>query len=470
MGLKTRLIIAFLSIILLPLLVAGGILYVYSSYLDELTEEQEIQLDDLFSEVTKEVAGNFEHIDDAERFFALMSPVLDEHDIDIRILTRDDVILFSSREFRTEYADNHPWFMDVDPFQLEVETNTGHLVDVDILADFDVDPFSQFEHVMKVIIVSIGAGAVVLIALIIGWTWHISRTILHPIKNIYVATEEMREGNLDYEIDYHKKDEIGRFINGFNVMRSQLKQSIKQQQQYEKMRKELIASISHDLRTPLASIKGYVEGLQDGIVQNEEMKKKYLHVIKTKTDQLDRLIDDLFDYSKFELDQLPINKQLMDSRDFFEEVLENAILDMQQRHTDLIMLNAIPSVVVNIDPQRMEQVMMNLLNNAVQYGGDIIEVQITVDTTRHTPNDTPREMLTIRVIDNGQGISKEDLPFIFDQFYRGEKSRSREHGGAGLGLSITKYIILAHDGDIDVHSEEGQGSMFIFSLPTLSNE
>ncbi|WP_079504839.1 sensor histidine kinase [Mesobacillus jeotgali] len=280
------------------------------------------------------------------------------------------------------------------------------------------------------------------------------------MKDIYKATEEVIEGNLDYTITYGKQDEIGRFIHGFDLMRDHLKKSIEHQQQYERARKQLIASISHDLRTPLASIKGYVEGLEDGIAKTEDMQKKYLRVIRSKTDQLDRLIEDLFEFSKFELEQLSIDKALVNSQDFFMDVYQNAKLDHQNEGIDLDLAGQPPSVSLMIDSGRIKQVMANLIDNAVKYEGKKIVLNV----------EKKGGQLLVSIRDNGLGIKEEDRPFIFNAFFRGEKSRSRESGGTGLGLAIVKYIIEAHGGEISVKSEPEKGSEFIFTLPLYVNQ
>lgn len=458
MGLKTRLIVAFLSIILIPVLVTIGIITIYASFIDQLPEEQDHRLESMFADVQSEVSIHYEHIDEPEKFFSLLAPLFTQYEIDIILKSEDDVILFQSDHFnRADY--NQYWFLNLNPLQVEIETNTGDVVYADILGNVDSDPFRHFQQVIVMILFSVGIGLLILIGLIAGWTWYISRTIFIPISDIFTATEEMREGNLDHPINYSKKDEIGRFIAGFNLMRTHLKQSISKQQHDEKVRKELLASISHDLRTPLASIKGYVEGLEDGIVQNEEMRSRYVQVIKRKSNQLDRLIDDLFEFSKIELDQLSVDLQRVDSQEFFDDVLQHAQLDMNLQNTRLLLSSPIPSVWIKVDAIRMEQVITNLVDNAIQYGANEINVMINKDDTA--------TQLIVRVQDNGSGIASEDLPHVFDQFYRGEKSRSRRHGGTGLGLSITKYIIIAHGGEIQVESEEGQGSSFTFVIPIV---
>ncbi|TCT17534.1 HAMP domain-containing protein [Melghiribacillus thermohalophilus] len=455
-GLKTRLILAFISIIILPVLVTIGLLYVYLSNIDERFQGQEDKMDQLFQDISDEVKENEQMMDQTDLFFQEIQPVLEKYDIHLAIQSPDNEVLFDSRDFQPDESSG--FFSQMDSLRVDVELSSGQRVHVEIMANsFQAEPFHTLYQVLKDIFISLSIGLLTLIVLIVGWTWYISRTILYPLKQIYTATEEMKEGNLSYPIQYNKKDEIGHFVHGFNLMRKHLKQSIEKQKQYEKSRKELIASISHDLRTPLSSIKGYVEGLMDGVARTEEMQKKYLRVIKDKTDQLDHLIEDLFEFSKLELNQLPVERVYVNSQEFFNEVLRGIEMDVEQKGVQLNVEDPVPSVCIHIDPQRIQQVLLNLMYNSVRYGASTISIHISENRVKGH--------LQVQLTDDGNGISKEDLPYIFNRFYRGEKSRSREHGGSGLGLAIVKSIIQTHDGEIRAESEEGQGSRFTFTLP-----
>lgn len=452
-GLKPRLIIAFISIIILP--IAAAILFItfYSANLEERTGKSGDEVDVLLSEVKNTIHQNAGYLAEPDLFYEKVRPLMEKYQIGLTIFSSEGETLFDSAGYE-EKQEASLWLNRLGKLQADVLTQEHGELSAEIQAhSLSVPPFKQFQEVIYAILGAIAIGLGVLAVLILLWTWYISRTVLKPLKEIYHATEEVIEGNLDYPIKYGKRDEIGRFIHGFDLMRSHLKKSIEHQQQYERARKQLIASISHDLRTPLASIKGYVEGLEDGIARNEEMQKKYYRVIKSKTDQLDRLIEDLFEFSKFELEQLSIDKGLVNSRGFFQETLQNAQLDYQ--NVELIMEEPLPSVSLNIDSGRIKQVMANLIDNAVKYGGTKVVMKVEIRDG----------FLQVSIVDNGQGINEEDLPLIFKPFFRGEKSRSRESGGTGLGLAIVKYIVEAHGGKIDVKSEPGKGSQFTFTLP-----
>jgi signal transduction histidine kinase len=455
-GLKGRLLLAFLSTIILPILSSFLMLSFYSSNLERSAQEHDKQIEILLSKLRSEIRPLSFEEETLNSDYQTLRPLLETYKMDILITSIEGERLFDSSQFHSNQKEKS--WAQVNPFHLQVATATRELVNVEVIStSSDTAPFTMFSDVIRYILISIGTGIVVLITLIGGWIWYFSRTVLYPIREIYTATEEMRQGNLDYPVPYKRNDEIGRFISGFDLMRTHMKEADAKKRQYEKARKELIASISHDLRTPLSSIKGYVEGLTDGVIKNEKMQQKYLNVIKAKTIQLDHLIEDLFDYTKLELDQFSMMKEQLDSRLFFQMVVQEAQLDISEKEVQIDVVGDIPSVLMNIDPVRINQVMTNLIDNAVRYGGTKIELSFEQEVSLNE--------ITVHLQDNGLGISKDDLPFVFDQFFRGDKSRSRDLGGTGLGLAITKSIVEAHAGRIWVKSSIGVGTTFSFTLP-----
>ncbi|MGP4075360.1 sensor histidine kinase [Halobacillus sp. K22] len=443
--LKPRLILAFLSLILLPIMVTGALLHLQSSELEEKERAYRDSIHELESKLKSKLANT--PVPDPE-----LNALANQYSADIEITDAEGRTVFTSQT-ESGAAENDAIRDSSTLFQVQAEDDRILFVELSSRMPFT-------DTILRSILISVGSGLIALILLIVGWTWYISRTILNPLKEIYTATEEVKEGNLDYPIQYRKKDEIGRFIGGFNTMRTHLKQSQEKEEQYKQDRKQLIASISHDLRTPLSSIKGYVEGLQDGVAQTDEMQKKYFRVISQKTDQLDRLIEDLFQFSKLDLQQLPIDKQFVDSRAFFKDLLEDVAEDGRSQQVRVQIPGQIPSVTLSIDPVRIVQVMNNLMENAVRYGADHVVVAIRTEQAKSN--------LTISIKDNGEGMEQEDLTKIFTRFYRAEKSRSRESGGTGLGLAIVKSIIEQHGGSIWADSELNYGSTITFTLPFLS--
>ncbi|PUA41032.1 sensor histidine kinase [Paenibacillus elgii] len=290
----------------------------------------------------------------------------------------------------------------------------------------------------------------------------ITRRILLPLKELNAAAEQIMNGNLDVEIRNRYHDEMGRFSSAFDVMRARLKESLDRQAAYERSRNELIANISHDLRTPITSIRGYVEGLQDGIARDEQKVTRYLAVIKNKTDLLDRLIEDLFQFSQLESGQLVMDIRELDSREFLEAMIAPFEMEFHDAAVVLTVERPFPSRPIQVDSDRIAQVFENIIENAKKYAGNPAEMTIS----------TRDEADWIRIVirDNGIGISEEDTPYLFERFYRGEKSRSRAFGGAGLGLAICKRIVEEHGGHIGVQSKPGAGAEFYLTLPVVKED
>lgn len=292
-------------------------------------------------------------------------------------------------------------------------------------------------------------------------TFFISRSIINPLYLLKRAAEQISTGDLDFIITYAKRNELGELANAFESMRSQLKDSLEKQEQYEINRKELISGISHDLKTPITAIKGYVEGIMDGVANTPEKLERYLLTIHRKASQLDRLIDELFLFSKLDLDRMPSHFETVDITSFLQDCLDELRFDLKDKKINLIYLpGAVSPIQVTADPEKLRRVMMNIIDNAIKYMGEEERCgQISINL--HDRG----EKVMVSMTDNGPGIREEDLPFIFDRFYRSDPARGSAVGGSGLGLAIAKLIITEHGGEIWAESQLGQGATICFTLP-----
>jgi signal transduction histidine kinase len=287
------------------------------------------------------------------------------------------------------------------------------------------------------------------------YVWY-DKNYLKPLQEFGESVRRITKGDWNYELPEHSFGEMQSCIQSFNMMREEMKQSLKLRNEYETSRRELTAYISHDLKTPLSIIRGYTESILDGVPDKEKIEEYHRGIYKTVL-RMEKLIQDLFVHSQMELNNLSINKkeQYMDST-----LLE--ILDSEEHYIELnkrkIILNQpFSRVLVNIDKNRIEQVLVNIISNAIKYSddGDTISISTNADS----------EAVYISISDTGRGIGKEELPFIFEKFYRGDRARNSKNSGAGLGLAICKYNIEAHGGAIQVKSKKGEGTTFILSLP-----
>lgn len=313
----------------------------------------------------------------------------------------------------------------------------------------DLRMFIGFQFIAMTIILVVTNGLL---------TYYVSKTIITPIRKLSFAAKKISEGDLEYSVESNMKDELGQLAHTFEAMRLKLKEAKIAQKEYEQNRQELIASISHDLKTPLTSIKGYVKGIQDGVANTPEKLDRYMKTIYKSANDMDGLLDELFLYSKLDLEQLPFQYEKVDLYNFFADLIDELTLNFEKDQGSAILLvNNEDSYIVEADREKLRRVVTNIIQNSLKYM-DKKYKQIQVCLTSE-----PFEVI-VEIKDNGSGIRKEDLPFIFESFYRTDSSRNSSTGGSGLGLSIAKKIIKEHNGTIWVDSELGKGTSIYFKL------
>ncbi|WML47186.1 ATP-binding protein [Neobacillus sp. PS3-34] len=289
-------------------------------------------------------------------------------------------------------------------------------------------------------------------------TYYVSRSIIRPIRELQRAAKEMKEGNLNVKIEAMSKDELGQLAMGFEEMRVRLKESIELQLAYEENRKELIANISHDLKTPITTIKGYVEGIRDGVANSPDRMERYIQTIHNKAIDLDHMIDELFLYSKLDLQRLPFYFEKFHFDDYVQDFVEELRFDVEEKKVEIVLeIEKNRDYTVLGDREHLKRVITNIVNNSLKY----IENE-NKKLSFHLSALKSHIQLSIK--DNGPGIDAKNLPFIFDRFYRADLARGTEKGGSGLGLSIAKRIIEEHHGSIWAESTEGQGTKILFTL------
>ncbi|KIL40312.1 histidine kinase [Gordoniibacillus kamchatkensis] len=290
-------------------------------------------------------------------------------------------------------------------------------------------------------------------------TYFVSRSIVKPLQKLKRAMNRVKAGDLEFEMQITSKDEIGQLSLAFEQMRGQLKQSIQTQLQYEENRKELISNISHDLRTPLTAIRGYVEGLEDGVADTPDKRQKYIGIISSKAEEMNRLIDELFLYSKLDLNRLPFNFEVVDLQAFLADWSEDLEFELGKqgvRYEADIALGQ--RAQASLDRDKMKRVFANIVDNSLKYmNKPEKKMSLRAFGTPHRA--------VIEIADNGQGIDAEALPHIFERFYRVDPSRNSHTGGSGLGLAISRQIVEGHGGTIEAHSVKGEGVRMTITLP-----
>ncbi|MEQ8174103.1 MAG: HAMP domain-containing sensor histidine kinase [Syntrophomonadaceae bacterium] len=310
--------------------------------------------------------------------------------------------------------------------------------------------------------------AAVLLGLIINFiiSYRVASNIVTPLGILNKATTEIARGNLDHAIEIPSEDEVGELCRSYETMRLQLKEARTLSESYEKNRKELIANISHDLKTPITSIRGYVQGIMEGVASTPEKESKYMQTIYSNAVQMDRLIDELFLFSKLDLKQLVFDFEAVNIEDFLHDCVEDKGYDLENKGINLSFTSTYPSQApVWADRQRLQRVINNIIVNVEQHQ-DPNKKQATLEIILSENDD---EAL-IEIKDNGQGINQENLPYIFDRLYRGDPARTRQSKGSGLGLSIAKQIVKAHGGRIWAQSEIEIGTSIFFTLKKTAAE
>ena len=296
-------------------------------------------------------------------------------------------------------------------------------------------------------------------AILTVWVY---KSILSPIGRLQEAAMQIRDGNLDFTIESEDDDEIGQLCQNFEEMRIRLKESTEEKIQYDKENKELISNISHDLKTPITAIKGYVEGIMDGVASSPEKLNKYIRTIYNKANDMDRLIDELTFYSKIDTNKIPYDFSKINLANYFKDCIDEVGLELEARGVELGYFNYVDEdVLVIADAEQMKRVINNIIGNSLKYMDKkhgIINIRI-LDVG---------DFVQIEIEDNGKGIGAKELPYIFDRFYRTDSSRNSSKGGSGIGLSIVRKIVEDHGGKIWATSKETIGTEIHFILRKIN--
>lgn len=333
-------------------------------------------------------------------------------------------------------------FPDGDKGSIFIVTKVSSVISKDLLA------------YLFVFIVSILALTALLL------TQWIRKQLFVPLREMNIAMHHISLGKFDYVLDYDQdsKDEMSQLFRSYEDMRLKLKESTEEMMEKEKQNKELVSNISHDLKTPITSIKGYVEGIQDGVADTPEKMERYIKTIYTKACDMDRLISELTFYSGIDSNRIPYHFHKINVTDYFNDCVEDVGLELESENIQLNYTNLIdPKTLIIADPEQMKKVINNIIGNSIKYMDKeqgIIDIRLIED------NDSVR----IEIEDNGKGIASKDLGNIFERFYRTDASRNSARGGSGIGLSIVKKIIEDHGGYIWATSKEGFGTCMHFVI------
>ena len=480
MKIRTKLAIAFLTIILVPLVLCMVTGIALSQYQFKLIKEYygiETSYDTLsdstlfLNKVTQKLYGEIEKVaEDSPELFQDMAYVENlngqlRNKYSFLIVREDDTITYNGGRDKIHIDNlNLPDYSDEENIgdrivmdgenkyilkQVDYLTFTGGQGSAFIITTLgELLPEIRFllRDIILAMILILGCTA----SLLIAWIY---QSMVKPLHQLQEATHKIKEGNLDFTIEASSKDEIGELCDDFEDMRKRLKDTMEEKVQYDKESKELISNISHDLKTPITAIKGYAEGILDGVADTPERQDKYVRTIYNKANDMSRLIDELTFYSKMDTNRIPYTFNKIHVDQYFRDCAEELALDLEEKNIELTYFNYLEEdVVIIADVEQLKRVVNNIVNNSVKY----------MDKKRGIINIRLKDagdFVQVEIEDNGKGIAVKDLPYIFDRFYRTDASRNSSQGGSGIGLSIVKKIIEDHGGRIWATSKESTGTV-----------
>lgn len=323
-----------------------------------------------------------------------------------------------------------------------------------------------FEMFLIVFVIS---GTIIILGLLLCcqiFTRIMIRKIMRPVDMLNMAAHRINEGNFEEKIFYEENDEFKEVCDTFNTMQENLREELEKNAAYEKARTEMISGISHDLRTPLTSVKGFIKGMLDGVANTPEKQQQYLRISYQKACDMETLLQKLFFFSKLETGNMPFFKQKVGLRAWMEKYVAEKETESRTNHYEILIEDSLANGVVQsddlieIDVDQMKRVFDNLIENSVKYAG-CLELRITVVIEKEA------DFYQIRFCDNGIGMEEEKITHVFEQFYRGDESRTSSKDGSGLGLYVCRYIVEQHGGTICAANDEG--FMVKIKLPIPKN-
>ncbi len=399
------------------------------------------------SDVHKQLDGMREYLDASIWFVDRQGNIIQSSDYGKSSAPKQIADFDPAETGNSQYltGDYHGYF-DEDMITVIAPVVTGYFTNGYLLIHKSMAEITEIQDLMMRA-TFITVAVIFILSFIILLAFHF--IVYRPLRIITEAATQYASGNLDYEIPIHSEDEMGYLSASLNYMSSQL-------QDMESYQKKFVANVSHDFRSPLTSIKGYVEAIADGTIPPDQ-QEKYLQTILFETERLTDLTEDLLTLNEFDSENVLLDRKVFDIHDMIKNVAASFEGTCTQRKISIELVLATAHLNVYADERKIQQVLYNLLDNAIKFSDD--DSIVTVETTERG------DKVSISVKDNGAGIARSDLNKIWDRFYKTDASRGRDKKGTGLGLAIVKEAIQAHGENINVISTEGVGTEFVFTLP-----
>jgi len=483
MKLRSKLFLSFCIMPVLTVVLCGMVIgFIYNLHMDSICKIYGISEDDFVKNIYSPMNVMGQMTDDLYNEMKSVSETEPERFDDKAYLEELDVRLEAKLSTITVFKNGSLKYTSSDMNKKEIEELLADTAGTSNLSDTGTYKGGKYQKLIKQIYFEDSAGnkytvaivtsldqvipqlkvlgiqaltAVVLALFIISMMlgiW-IYGSIVKPVGRLRLATNNIKNGNFDFEMPKATNDEIGDVCKDFEEMRVILKQSAQDKINSDKEEKELIRNISHDLKTPLTSIKGYVEGILDGVADTPEKREKYLRTIANKVNDMDKLIDELTIYSRLDTNRMPYTFSRVAVKQYFDDYCDELSMDLESQGIELEYGNYVSSdVKIAVDTEQFKRVVNNIISNSVKYMSDKRKGRISIKVYD--------EGTYVHIImqDNGKGIESKELPHIFERFYRTDDSRNSSQGGSGIGLAIVKRIIEDHKGKIWAESVEGEGT------------
>ena len=488
MTFRTRLTIAFLVIVLIPIMLFGATVAVMTRYENHLIHEElgvdvdslgiasnSVQIfasstDNIYGELRETADNKSENLEDAA-FLEELNDRLKKRSSFLIIRKGNDIYYSGDAAKTTEIRELLPLY---EGFSNGINSRETYIRELKLIikqVDFRFSDHSKGSafivtlmselipdmraSIMKIVLALVFILIITGVALV-SWIY---TGIVSPVRELSAASQKIQEGILDFEVSIpNADDEVSSLCKNFEEMRKRLKDSAEQKIESENENRTLITNISHDLKTPVTSIKGYAEGLLDGVADTPEKREKYLRTIFNKANEVDRLINELTFYAGIDTDRIPYNFARVNATEYFNDCAEELKTELESRSYTFVYTNTIsPTVVVIADPIQFKKVINNIVGNSIKYM-DKKKGKIAIFLKESETE------LIVSLKDNGAGIDEKNLPYIFDRFYREDSSRNSAKGGSGIGLSIVKKIVDDHGGRVWAVSRKGEGTTINIAL------
>ena len=479
MTIKKRLFISNILMLIIPAMVSILMILVslllfmnaiYKQFMDEILEENKLEyIHRILVEQSKEFIGSNEDVKDSalyhtvEKYLTSQEMKLEIYDDTGIVCTigssnssQTETVLASAMESRGGEGSISIEGSCLYGEEILVDGETYHVL---IYSNSDMRE-SQFNELLVKNIIVILCTMIIAAVIVTNrfLTKFIFKKIEAPLTILTDGVHQIRDGNLDYRITYSEKDEFRSVCEDFNDMAARLKESVETTQKNEQNRKELIAGISHDLRTPLTSIKAYIEGLLEGVAATPQMQQKYMKTILAKANDIDRMVDKLFLFSKLDLGDCPFYPEKLKIGQEIRSVVTSNEKEYREKGMQILCKDIPQDLEVYADPVQLRSAITNILENSLKYkDSETVTVEIYCENSA--------EDVSVIIEDNGPGVPSEALPKLFDVFYRSDPSRNNPNKGSGLGLAITAKILERFGGSVHAENLQPKGLRIIMTIP-----